>query len=173
MACSTGRAQHERARAEALLWDFLGAERVVWLRSGIAGDDTDGHVDDVARFVAPGKVVCASEALAEDENAAPLREGRTILDGAEDADGRRLDVVPLPMPPAVGSPYGRLPASHANFYIGNAVVLVPTFGGGSDAEAVRTLQALFPSREAVGVDCRALVHGLGAIHCVTQQAPSA
>jgi agmatine deiminase len=162
-----GRAGVERALAE-----YLGARRVVWLDSGIEGDDTDGHVDEVARFVAPGKVAVAVEPDPEDPNHAALDRNRLILEGSKDVSGRRFELTALPMPKRLDSPDGRLPASHANFYVGNSSVIVPTFGGESDAEAVRTINGLFPGREAVGVDCRALVYGLGTVHCVTQQVPA-
>lgn len=157
---------------EDALSDFLGAKKVVWLGGGIEGDDTDGHVDDVARFVGPGKVVYAAEENPSDPNRGVLESNLRTLEGATDSRGRRLELVRLPMPGRTDSPDGRLPASHVNFYIGNSAVVVPTFGGESDSEALRTVQELFPKREAVGVDCRALVYGLGTLHCVTQQAPA-
>ncbi|MBI3858760.1 MAG: agmatine deiminase family protein [Thaumarchaeota archaeon] len=150
----------------------LGATRVVWLEGGIDGDDTDGHVDDVARFVGPAKVVVSVESDPSDANHSALERNRAILDGAITSEGQQIEVIPLPMPPRVDSAGGRLPVSHANFYIGNSVVLVPTFGGGSDRKAVSTLAGLFPDREVLGIDCRALAHGLGTIHCVTQQVPA-
>jgi len=162
-----GREGIERALAE-----YLGAKRVVWLDSGIEGDDTDGHIDDVARFVAPAKIAIAMETNPEDLNHAVLDRNRLILQESKDVKGRRFELTSLPMPKRIDSPDGRLPASHANFYIGNSSVIVPTFGGKSDAEAVETIGDLFPTREVVGVDCRALVYGLGTLHCVTQQVPA-
>jgi agmatine deiminase len=146
---------------------------VIWLGKGIEGDDTDGHVDDVTRFVGPGKVATAIEKKASDPNHLPLEDNLSAIEGAVDSRGRKLEVVTIPMPGPVALKDGRLPASHLNFYIGNRTVLVPAFGGVSDRVALRTLGDLFPSREVVGIDCRALVYGLGAIHCVTQQVPSA
>jgi agmatine deiminase len=162
-----GREGIERALAE-----YLGARRVVWLDSGIEGDDTDGHVDDVARFVAPEKVIVSVEPNPDDPNHAALDRNRLILEKSKDASGRRFELTTLPMPRRLETSDGRLPASHANFYIGNSSVLVPTFGGDSDAEAVRIIGGLFPHKEVVGVDCRALVFGLGTLHCVTQQVPA-
>ena len=157
-----------REKLERVLGENLGAEEVVWLNRGIEGDDTDGHVDDVARFVGEGVVAAAAEADPKDPNHGPLSENLRLLEGHE-AD---FEVHRIPMPPAMRTSDGRLPASHLNFYIGNDVVLVPTFGGRSDAEALRTLEGLFPKRRVAGVDCRALVYGLGTLHCVTQQVPA-
>jgi agmatine deiminase len=156
---------------ELLLKEYLGASKVIWLRQGIAGDDTDGHVDDIARFVGPNKVLCACEEDPEDENCQPLRENYEILCRRTDQDGRRLDVRRLPMPGYVGRD-GRLPASYANFYIGNQVVLVPVFGNENDGRALAIIGEAFPGRRVVGIDCRAMVAGLGAIHCISQQQPA-
>jgi agmatine deiminase len=150
----------------------LGATHVVWLGEGIAGDDTDGHVDDVARFVTPDALVVAWEPNDSDVNHLPLAKNLERIRNSLDQDGEIYDVVTVPMPPPLLSAYGRLPASHLNFYIGNAAVLVPTFGGPSDDNVLGTIKGYFPDRDVVGIDCRALVHGLGTIHCVTQQVPS-
>jgi agmatine deiminase len=155
---------------EDFLGEYLGAPHVIWLEGGIAGDDTDGHVDDVARFVNPSTVVCAMEKDPSDENYGVLMENERILREARDQDGNPLTVIPLPM----SGPFGRdarLPASYLNFYIGNRAVLVPVFSDPEDARALRILGDLFPGRKVVGIDCRALVEGLGAIHCITQQQP--
>lgn len=162
-----------RAQLEGILGRFLSAGKVVWLERGIEGDDTDGHVDDMARFVGDGLVVVAEEKDPSDRNHGALRGARTRLESALDSSGRSLKVVTIPMPGPIASTDGRLPASHLNFYIGNGAVLVPTFGGKSDREAISTLRELFPGKDTVGIDCRALVHGLGTIHCVTQQIPRA
>jgi agmatine deiminase len=156
---------------ELLLKEHLGARKVIWLGRGIAGDDTDGHVDDIARFVGPRKVLCACEEDAGDENFGPLRENYEILCRETDQDGQRLEVRKLPMPGYVGGD-GRLPASYANFYIGNQVVLVPVFGHENDGRALAIIGEAFPGRRAVGIDCRAMVAGLGAIHCISQQQPA-
>lgn len=157
---------------EELLSNYLGASQVIWLQKGIEGDDTDGHVDDIARFVNPTTVLCAQESDAKDGNHAPLREDFEILSQATDQDGRRLKVLPLPMPGFVGDAEGRLPASYANFYIGNRVVLVPVFGHPNDEGALEVLRGQFPGREILGIPCRDLVHGLGTLHCISQQEPS-
>ena len=161
-----------RADIERHLRDTLGVSHIVWLGRGIAGDDTDGHVDDVARFVGPNTVVCALESDPQDANFACLRDNFRRLQAATDAHGRPLEVVPLPMPGRVGSPRERLPASYANFYVANGVVLVPTYGHANDDRALRILQDLSPGRRVVGIPCEPLVWGFGAIHCVTQQQPA-
>ena len=168
----------DREGIECRLAHRLGVRRVIWLGEGIAGDDTDGHVDDLTRFVAPGVVVTACEAREDDVNFGPLRTNRERLAGERDAAGRRLEVVELPMPdPVVHQlPDGRRqrsPASYANFYVGNAVVLVPTYRCPADGEALGILGELFPGRRVVGVDCHDVVLGMGAVHCVTQQQPTA
>ena len=152
---------------ERVLKENLGVERIIWLKKGIEGDDTDGHVDDIARFVGERAVAVASEDSPGDVNQGTLSENIRVLE--DEAD---LEVHPIPMPPRAQAPDGRLPASHLNFYVGNAAVVVPTFGGESDRAALKTLEGLFPKRKVVGVDCRALVYGLGTIHCVTQQIPA-
>jgi agmatine deiminase len=158
---------------EGVLRANLGVTNVLWLGEGIEGDDTDGHVDDIARFVGPRKLVAALEADTSDKNHLPLKNDFRILQEGVDERGRRLEVTALPMPKGIYTADGRLPASHLNFYVGNAAVLVPTFGGDSDKIALGTLESLFPRRDVVGIDCRALVHGLGTLHCVTQQVPAA
>jgi agmatine deiminase len=154
---------------EARLARWLGARQVVWLGEGIEGDDTDGHVDDVARFVAPGTVVAAFAGDPSDPNHAPLAENLRRLRATRDPGGAPLEVVPLPMPGWRRAAGARPPASYANFYLANGVALVPTFGVPEDAAALAILAELLPDREVVGVPCTALVEGLGAIHCLTQQ----
>lgn len=162
----------QRADLERHLSATLGVCHVIWLGRGIVGDDTDGHVDDVARFVGPNTVVCALETDPQDANFAALQDNFRRLQAATDACGQSLDVVPLPMPGCVGSPQERLPASYANFYIANGVVLVPTYDHPNDDHALCILQDLFPGRRVVGIPCEPLVWGLGAIHCVAQQQPA-
>jgi agmatine deiminase len=142
------------------------------LGRGIAGDDTDGHIDDIARFVSPTTVACVLEAHSSDENYRPLRENYERLQDARDQHGNKLALVTLPSPASVHYQGSRLPASYANFYIANDVVLVPTFDDPNDRNALGILQELFPYRRVMGLPCRAVVAGLGAIHCVTQQEPS-
>jgi agmatine deiminase len=160
-----------REEIEARLGNLLGVHTAVWLPAGIAGDDTDGHIDDVARFVAPGRVVCSSEASPSDANYEPLRACLGRLREARDARGRSLEVVELPMPTPIEAEGERLPASYANFYISNLMVLVPVFGVPTDWTALDKLMRLFPDRRVLGVPCRVLVRGLGGVHCLTQQQP--
>lgn len=157
---------------ERLFADYLGVSHVLWLRNGIAGDDTHGHIDDLARFVAPRTVVIASETDKEDANYSPLAENFRLLRKMSDQDGKPLDVVKLPMPRPVMFAGQRLPASYANFYIANGLVLVPVFNDPADRIALQVLARLFPDREIVPVFCRDLVLGLGALHCATQQQPA-
>ncbi len=164
-----GRSQGE---IEALLHEYLGAEQIFWLGDGIVGDDTDGHVDDITRFVAEDTVVTAMEPDPSDPNHAPLAANRQALDGFRLADGRALKVVELPMPDAVVTKGERLPASYANFYIANGLVLVPVFGCDRDAAALAVIEGCFPDRRVVGIDCRDMVVGLGTLHCLSQQVPA-
>lgn len=157
-----------RERLERAFAKYLGVERVFWLRRGIAGDDTHGHVDDLARFTDARTVVTVVETDRKDENYEPLRENLRLLRGFRD-----LRVVTLPMPEPVWFDGQRLPASYANFYIANGLVLVPVFGDAKDRVALNTLVRLFPGREVVGIYCRDLVLGLGTLHCMTQQEPKA
>lgn len=161
-----------REEIEACLRDHLGVHNVLWLGEGIAGDDTDGHVDDLTRFVDPVTVVTVVEEDPADENYRPLSENLARLRGMSDQDGRPLRVVTLPMPRAVEHDGRRLPASYANFYIANEVVLLPTYDPDRDGRAQATLQALFPTRRVIGIDCTDLIWGLGACHCITQQWPA-
>jgi agmatine deiminase len=158
---------------EGYLKEYLGAAKVVWLKEGIAGDDTDGHIDDIARFVNPSTILCAYEEDSSDENHAILKKNFEDLQKAKDQDGNLFEVKKLPMPGPVRSPQGRLPASYSNFYIGNGAVLLPVFGHQNDAKAISLLEESFPGRKVVPINCEPLVWGLGAIHCVTQQQPRA
>ena len=160
-----------RADIEEKLREFLGVEQVLWLKEGIAGDDTDGHIDDIARFVGPRTVVCAVEDDRSDENFEPLAEDFKALSRMKDQDGKPLDVVRLPMPERVEGGGRRLPASYANFYIGNGVVLVPVFRCPQDENALKILEPLFPGRRLAPIPCRELVRGLGTLHCISQQQP--
>ena len=160
-----------REQIEQYLRDYLGVHQILWLGGGIAGDDTDGHVDEVARFVGPRTIVCALEDNPADENYGPLQDNYQRLRLARDPKGHPFQVVPLPMPEPLETSQGRLPASYANFYIGNRVVLVPTFGHPSAQRGLEILQSLFPDRKVIGIPCRPLVWGMGHLHCVTQQQP--
>jgi len=151
--------------------EYFGVTNVLWLKNGIAGDDTHGHVDDLARFVNPSAAVTIVENDPNDANYAPLQENLALLKAMKDQDGRPLRVETLPMPAPVCFDGQRLPASYANFYIANKIVLVPTFNDSNDRFALNTLAGLFPDREVIGIGCRDLVLGLGTLHCMTQQQP--
>jgi agmatine deiminase len=161
-----------QAQIEQYLKDYLGVTNILWLGDGIVGDDTDGHVDDLTRFVAPDTVVTAIEDDPRDENYEVLMANYERLLQMKDQDGQSLRVVKLPMPGAIYFAEQRLPASYANFYIANKSVLVPTYRHANDARACTILQELFPHRRVVGIDCTHLIWGLGSIHCVTQQQPA-
>ena len=162
----------DRSAVEKVLADHLATPHVVWLNRGIAGDDTHGHVDDITRFVDPSTIVTVVEPDPSDENHEPLKENLGRLRDAHDQDGRPFRVVELPMPGPVVFEGRRLPASYANFYIANGIVLVPTFNDPADREALATLAQLFSGREVVGIHCVDLVWGLGTLHCLTQQQPA-
>jgi agmatine deiminase len=161
-----------RGDLEQIFSDYLDVEKVIWLGRGIAGDDTHGHVDDVARFVAPDTVVTVVEPNRSDANHAPLKENLRRLRAARDLEGRKLQVVEMPLPRPVIFRGQRLPASYVNFYIANDLVLVPTFNDPNDRIALNVLAGVFPRREIVGIYCGDFIWGLGAIHCATQQQPA-
>jgi len=161
-----------RADYEAVFGRYLGVKKVLWLNKGIAGDDTHGHVDDLARFVNPRTIVTAVEDDPADDNYAPLQENLDRLKGFTDLDGSKLEIVPLPMPRPMHYSGQRIPASYANFYIANGVVLVPTFNDPNDRVALGILAEQFPDREVVGIHSVDLVWGLGTLHCMTQQEPA-
>jgi agmatine deiminase len=158
---------------EAVFARTLGIERTIWLGQGIAGDDTHGHVDDLARFVDPRTIVVCREPNGADPNHRPLEENWERLQAARLADGRKPTVVALPMPAPLVFDGQRLPASYANFYIGNAAVLVPTFNDPNDRVALGLLADLIPDRPVVGIHAVDLVWGLGTLHCMSQQQPAA
>lgn len=167
-----------RGQIEMYLKEYLGVLKVLWLGEGIVGDDTDGHIDDIARFVASNVIVCAVEDDPQDANYELLQDNLKRLRAMTDAHGRPFEIVTLPMPGIVGGTststrdLDRLPASYANFYIANNVVLAPVFGHANDTRAIETLQKVLPTRQVVPINCEPLVWGMGTIHCVTQQQPS-
>lgn len=164
--------QLDRAGIERHLRDHLGVTNILWLGDGIVGDDTDGHVDDLTRFVNPTTVVTVVEEDPTDENHAPLKENLERLRTMKDERGGPLRVVELPMPSRIEHQGQRLPASYANFYIANGVVLVPTFRDANDARAISILQREFPGRRVIGLDSTELIWGLGSFHCISQQEPA-
>src|SRR5437899_4907206 len=160
-----------REEIEQRLRDYFGIRDILWLGDGIAGDDTDGHIDDLARFVSERTVVTVVEEDPADENYAPLQENLARL-RAMKIDDRAIDIVTLPMPKKIVREGLRLPASYANFYIANSCVLVPRFADPADEVALSVLCEGFPSRRVIGIDCRELIRGLGTFHCLTQQQPA-
>jgi agmatine deiminase len=166
-----------RAEIEQFLKSYLGVEKVLWLGEGIVGDDTDGHIDDIARFVAPNIIVCAVEDDPRDANYKILQDNLNRLQAMKDVNGGAFEIVTLPMPGVIGGTstdnrnLDRLPASYANFYIANKVVLVPIFDHANDSRALEILEQLFSNRRVIGINCEPLVWGMGTIHCVTQQQP--
>jgi agmatine deiminase len=162
-----------RAQLEQVFSEFLGIDRVIWLGRGIVGDDTHGHIDDISRFVSPSTIVTAVEPNKSDPNHAPLAENLARLKAARTLDGKQFEIVELPMPRPVIFRGQRLPASYANFYIANDLVLVPTFHDPHDRIALNTLAEVFPGREVIGIHGVDLVWGLGTLHCMTQQQPAA
>lgn len=160
-----------REEIEQRLRDFLGIKTIIWLGDGIEGDDTDGHVDDLTRFVGPNTVVTVVEEDESDSNYEALQENLSRLRAVELKKDEPLEVLTLPMPTKVVRDGQRLPASYANFYIANEVVLLPVFGERNDAWAKSVLEGAFPTRKIVPIDCRELIWGLGAFHCLTQQQP--
>jgi agmatine deiminase len=163
--------QLSKAEIEQHLRDGFGVHTIWWLGDGIVGDDTDGHIDDLTRFVAANTVVSVVEDDPADENYPMLQDNLKRLQSLRLPDGRALRIVTLPMPDPVMYEGERLPASYANFYIGNTVVLQPTFNCANDASAIETMRRCFPTRRVVGIDCTDLVLGLGTFHCLSQQVP--
>lgn len=161
-----------RGQLEEVLRHQLSVDRVIWLGGELAGDDTDGHIDQLARFVAPGCIVAARQPDRLDANHVSLAENLEQLSAAVDARGRRLEVIPIDIPPRFAFAGTQLPASHLNFYVANGAVMVPVFGARTDETAVRTLAACFPGRRIVPVDCQELIRGRGALHCITRDQPA-
>ncbi len=161
-----------REQLEQAFQGYLGIDQVLWMNRGVAGDDTHGHVDDITRFVDTNTIVTVVEANTADENHLPLAENLERLHAARNRDGKPFRIVELPLPSPVVFEGQRLPASYANFYIANSLVLVPTFNDVNDRHALNTLADLFPERRIVGIHCVDLIWGLGALHCMTQQQPA-
>lgn len=160
-----------RSEIELKLQQYLGISRILWLQDGIIGDDTDGHIDDITRFVNQKTIVTAMEDNPDDPNFEPLQRNRILLERYQQENDPALTIIELPMPDPVFQEGLRLPASYANFYIANGLVVVPTFASPKDSTAIGILQNLMPDRKVVGLDSRALIWGLGSFHCITQQEP--
>lgn len=161
----------DREAMEDYLKKFLGVQKVIWLKGGMEGDDTDGHIDNLARFVNATTILCAYEEDPADSNYEGLKDNYEKLLSCTDQDGDPLNIIRLPMPGLVEVDSGRLPASYANFYIGNRVVLLPVYNTTNDSKAEALLKEAFPDREVVPIPCLELVQGFGSIHCITQQQP--
>ncbi len=157
--------------AEKIFAKHLGISKVIWLKKGLANDHTDGHIDELARFVAPNKIVCAYEDDGNDENFKILEANCQVLKNSTGAQGKPFEVIKLPMPHMVYDDGNKAPVSYCNFYIGNKVVLASTFNDPNDAAALQIIQDCFPDRKIVGIDCTDIIYGGGAIHCMTQQVP--
>jgi agmatine deiminase len=162
-----------REQLELALHDFLGIDQVIWLGRGVAGDDTHGHIDDISRFVGPSTIITAVEPNTSDPNHEPLAENLRRLMAARTPDGKQFTIVELPLPRPVAFRGQHLPASYANFYVANGLVLVPTFHDPNDRIALSILAEVFPGREVIGIHSVDLIWGLGALHCMTQQQPAA
>lgn len=160
-----------KQKIEQYLSEFLGVCHFIWLKRGILGDDTDGHIDDLARFVGPSTIVCAFEDNENDADYDALKENYDLLCQSVDQNGKPLRIIKLPMPKVVSDEGYRLPASYTNFYIGNTKVLMPTFDHPNDKKALAILQELFLTRKVVGICCKDLVYGFGTLHCISQQQP--
>lgn len=161
-----------KSQIEQALREYLGVTRILWLGDGIEGDDTDGHIDDLARFINPTTIATVVEDDPQDPNHAVLQENLKRLRTLKDTNARPFKIVPLPTPGIVKYQDQRLPASYANFYIANKIVVVPTFRHPNDARAIGILQAEFPDRRVVGIDSTELIWGLGSFHCISQQEPA-
>jgi agmatine deiminase len=161
-----------KKQIEKYLCDYYGQKHVLWLGEGIEGDDTDGHIDDLARFLDARTIAIGIETNKRDPNYAILQKARRALDKMRDQDGQPFTIVELPMPKPLSIEGQRVPATYLNFYFVNGALLVPTFGQADrDAEAIQILQESIKGRKVIGVNCRQLIWGLGAIHCFTQQQP--
>ncbi|GAA4797884.1 agmatine deiminase family protein [Olivibacter ginsenosidimutans] len=163
--------QLNQQQIETYLYNFYGVEQILWLGDGIVGDDTDGHIDDITRFVNENTVVTVIEENRQDPNYAPLQDNLRLLKEMRLLNGKQLDIIELPMPAPVSYEDQRLPASYANFYISNAAVIVPTYRDKNDQKALDILSACFPNRKVIGIDSTDIIWGLGSWHCLSQQEP--
>lgn len=157
---------------EKIFVEYLGVSKVIWLKRGLVNDHTDGHIDEVARFVETNKIICAYEDSTNDENFKILDDNYQVLKNSTDQNGKPFEIIKLPMPHFTYNNGKKAPVSYCNFYIGNKVILVSVFNDPNDVKALQIIQSCFPSRKVVGIDCRDIIYGGGAIHCITQQQPA-
>ena len=160
-----------KKQIENYLDDYLGASKIIWLKNGLVNDHTDGHIDDVAKFVSLNKILCAYEDNIEDENFEILDNNYQILKNSTDQNGKSFELIKLPMPHMKYDDGTKAPVSYCNFYIGNGVILAPKFNDPNDGKALEIIQSCFPERKVVAIDCSEIIYGGGAIHCITQQQP--
>lgn len=160
-----------KKQIEGYLNDYLGSSKIIWLKKGLINDHTDGHIDDIAKFVGPNKILCAYEENIEDENFKILDDNYQILKNSTDQNGRPFELMKLPMPHMRYDDGQKAPVSYVNFYIGNKAVLVPTFDDPNDEKAVKIIQSCFPDRKIIAINCKEIIYGGGSIHCMTQQQP--
>lgn len=156
---------------EKYLKNYLGAKKIIWLKEGIVNDHTDGHIDDVARFVSTDTILCGYEEDEKDPNFEILRNAYEVLKNSVDQDGKPFKIIQIPMPHMNYEDGKKAPVSYVNFYIGNSVVLVPTFNDPNDGKALELIGSFFPDRKVKGVDCTDLIYGGGALHCITHEEP--
>ena len=156
---------------EQYLDNYLGISKTIWLKEGLINDHTDGHIDELARFVSENQIVCAQEENPDDENYEILKKNFELLSKESVNNNNSLEIIKLPMPHMYYEDGKKAPVSYTNFYIGNKAVLAPTFNDKNDQEALEILQSCFPEREIIGIDCSDIIYGGGAIHCITQQQP--
>jgi len=163
--------QLSKQQIEEYLCNFYGVDQILWLGDGIVGDDTDGHIDDITRFVNESTVVTVIEENKQDDNYGPLQDNLKLLKEMRLLNGKQLDIIELPMPAAIIYEGQRLPASYANFYISNAAVVVPTYRDKNDEKALDIIASCFPNRKIIGIDSTDVIWGLGSWHCLSQQEP--
>ena len=162
----------KKNRTEDIFKKYLGIKKVIWLNKGIIGDDTHGHIDDVARFVSDNQIFLAYEKNRRDKNFKALDENYKILNQETDQYGKKLEIIKIPMPKPIYIDKIRVPASYLNFYIANKIVLLPTFNDPKDQIIIKIFEKYFKKRKIIPIDCRELVWGFGAIHCMTHQEPA-
>jgi agmatine deiminase len=156
---------------EQYLKDYLGTDNIIWLKDGLINDHTDGHIDEIARFVAPDTIVCAYEDDINDPNHSILNENYKILENAKDKNGNNFKIIKLPMPHMNYDDGEKAPVSYANFYIGNSIILMPQFNDENDKLAKDIIQSLFINHKIIGIDCSKIIYGGGGLHCITMQQP--